>query len=480
MTYFATGLASPEEPLLDGNVGSNRESAWGNGQKQVCISAIGPARRRGPCLHSHMPNNTFWMVLTLAQAEKHVGRRHAKGRKGSALKEVKSNFTDDHGNGGSSGVPAHFMGSLSVDLYNTPAHSSKNAEGKVQVDKLGCRQLSGHEWDATRLAGNLSLSARDTAAKCRGGGTLEERGHEEGGTGAERPRFAATTPDDGDATKNDEALAAALAGYDVYSQRKKRGHHEDGNGGLARQASVHPPDRDGASSSKRLRGAGAPRGQAASADTTGGVARQSAQRVVMFTGFKGQELVELQFAVRSLGGECVPNFRAGVTHVVCACDAQRHAQRTLKYSLALISGAALVTPDWLRACRLTRAWREPWEDVHSVNGCVVHGIVHPGLRQRAIHPGPVFRGKCFYLAGTFAKPNPTKEELALLLKTGGATVVQHQPNLRSIIAVCGDDIEEPSYQHLRAIQATMVSAAFVMDSISLHCLQSEDGYAPDA
>lgn len=45
LTYVATGLASPEEPLLDGNEGSNRESAWGNGQKQVCISAIGPARR---------------------------------------------------------------------------------------------------------------------------------------------------------------------------------------------------------------------------------------------------------------------------------------------------------------------------------------------------------------------------------------------------------------------------------------------------
>lgn len=200
----------------------------------------------------------------------------------------------------------------------------------------------------------------------------------------------------------------------------------------------------------------------------------------MFTGFKGPELVELQVAVSALGGECVPNFRTGVTHVVCACDTQGHAQRTLKYSLALISGAALVTPEWLRACRASRSWREPWEDVHFVNGCVVHGTAHPGPRQRAIHPDPVFRGKCFYLAGNFAKPNPTREELTLLLKIGGATVVQHEPNLRSIIAVCGEDIQEKSYEHLRAIHATMVSAAFVMDSISLHCLQPEDSYAPEA
>ncbi len=106
---------------------------------------------------------------------------------------------------------------------------------------------------------------------------------------------------------------------------------------------------------------------------------------------------------------------------MCACDAQRYTKRTLKYSLGLASGAVLVTPLWLRACRAANCWKEPREEEHLVKGCVLHAIAHAGPAQRRQCPDKVFVGFSFYLSGEFTAPNPSRAELQLLLRIAGAT-----------------------------------------------------------
>ena len=161
----------------------------------------------------------------------------------------------------------------------------------------------------------------------------------------------------------------------------------------------------------------------------GAVARKG-KHVVTFTGIKGPELVELQMAVATLGGECVPNYREGVTHVVCAIDTQQYTKRTLKYSLGLVAGAHLVTPRWVRASKEASAWRAPDEPLHSIHGCVIDNEKHEGPGQRARCPGPVFgsMGKSFYVTEELGgQPSPTRAELILLLRAGGANVLLQPP-----------------------------------------------------
>ena len=325
-----------------------------------------------------------------------------------------------------------------------------------------------------------AMSARATAAKVAREDEPSGSGDGEGDVCADRPKGAARAHDWNEGTFNDAALAAALAGYDVGEHRKRRGPHSDEDAravSALRSSRVNPPERDGVSDSKRPRPAGGLGGLATSVDFASEAADLNGKRfVVTFTGFKGADSIALHTKILNLGGTYAPHFHVGVTHVVCACDAQRRTQRTFKYSMGLVSGAVLVTPAWIHACRSKGSWREPWQDEHLVTGSVVHGEEHPGPSQRASCSEPIFSGKCFYLAGTFVSPNPSREEVTLLLKAGGATVVQQQPNLRTIITLCGNDLEESTYQHLRTMQATMVTPAFVMDSISLYGLQDVNDY----
>ena len=174
-----------------------------------------------------------------------------------------------------------------------------------------------------------------------------------------------------------------------------------------------------------------------------GPVAQNGKHVVTFTGFKGPELVELQMAVTTLGGACVPNYREGVTHVVCATDAQGYTKRTLKYSLGLVAGAHLVTQRWVRASKEASAWRAPDEPLHSIRGCIIDDEKHEGPGQRARCPGPVFgsMGKSFYVAEELGgQPGPTRAELVLLLRAGGANVLLQPPadtaTAKECVVVC--------------------------------------------
>jgi hypothetical protein len=457
---------------------------------------VGQRAKAGP--HISLNHDSEWLVVarvltcsphraqcsrTPVQAEKHVGRRHAKGRKGGALKGDKTNGGDGQSRDARAETSASsddYLGGRQMDLYATPAPLSKNADGGVHIEGLE-RRLAGSELAATPGEGRQAMSARATAAKGERGGAPAGNGDGEGGVCADEPKGTAGAHDWHERSINDAALAAALAGYNPGGLRKRREVHRDeiARAGSALGSSrVHSPEEDGASDSKRPRPAGGLGGQATCVDVaSAGAAELDGKRVVVtFTGFKGADSIALHTKILHLGGTYAPHFHVGVTHVVCACDAQRRTQRTFKYSMGLVSGSVLVTPAWVHACRSQGSWREPWQDEHFVTGSVVHGEEHPGPNQRVSCPEPIFSGKCFYLAGTFVPPNPSREEVTLLLKAGGATVVQQQPNLRTIIALCGDDLEETTYQHLRTMQATMVTPAFVMDSISLYGLQDVGDY----
>ncbi|MGB1603395.1 MAG: BRCT domain-containing protein, partial [Promethearchaeia archaeon] len=184
-----------------------------------------------------------------------------------------------------------------------------------------------------------------------------------------------TTDEEGGAAGED-ALRSARA-----TAAKGRGREDGGVSGLC---SSSTPSRcrkrkgpempgDGTSTGDRgLVAGGATCSAVAEASMRGkdGPVARKGKHVVTFTGIKGPELVELQMAVTTLGGECVPNYREGVTHVVCATDTQQYTKRTLKYSLGLVAGAHLVTPQWVRASKEASAWRAPDEPLHSIHGCI--------------------------------------------------------------------------------------------------------------
>jgi hypothetical protein len=108
-------------------------------------------------------------------------------------------------------------------------------------------------------------------------------------------------------------------------------------------------------------------------------------------------------------------------------------------------------------------------------------MTHPGPEQRRLHPEQVFAGNLFYLVGDFSAPNPTRPEMMLLLRTAGATIVQQQPasarQARSLLVVCENwRAHNAQLLELRKVQASVVTPAYVMDSISLHQPRSPENY----
>lgn len=146
-----------------------------------------------------------------------------------------------------------------------------------------------------------------------------------------------------------------------------------------------------------------------------------------------------------------------------------------------MSGATLVTPAWLRDCRVGGQPREPWLDTHEVRGCALHNMTHAGPEQRRLYPEQVFAGTPFYLLGDFSAPNPTRPEMMLLLRAAGATIVPQQPTnarqARSLLVVCESwRANDAELLELRKLQASVVPPAYVMDSISLHQARSPENY----
>jgi hypothetical protein len=208
----ALGLVSPEEELLgasanpQGHTASAATSTWGNGQKQ---------------------------------AERHVGRRHQKGRRGGDG-VVGSKTRDTVGaqvqGGHSDGV--HAVGvreergkeerdwrEEELDTYSTPA--SSRIEGRL--GDVGDAPAAGGGNCPYEPTSHHLLSAHATAAKVQASGTAQVRDEGYAGDrerGSEPQREAASEREryeHEDTTANDAALAAALSEPHSGGKRRRRG-----------------------------------------------------------------------------------------------------------------------------------------------------------------------------------------------------------------------------------------------------------------
>jgi hypothetical protein len=211
-------------------------------------------------------------------------------------------------------------------------------------------------------------------------------------------------------------------------------------------------------------------------------------KVILGTGMKSQMLVTLQTLVEQVGGKVVQDFTSNVTHVVTIADACGRTPRTLKYCSAVLSGAWIVSFEWVLASLAAKKWVD--ELTYEIKGDQ-HGEGAPQNARAALLQGEprLFAGKSICLVGTFNHPSPSGTELESVLRIGGATILQSLPPLPTSMQQymsAGDSVlvlcDPSSFSEAQAVEVQMacslvpISYPWILDSISKYKLLPVESY----
>lgn len=206
-------------------------------------------------------------------------------------------------------------------------------------------------------------------------------------------------------------------------------------------------------------------------------------------------LCTLQTLVAQLGGRTVDDFEdvaaqgARVTHVVTgltdSSDAHK-AQRTLKYCSGVLSGAWVVSFEWVLESLAAREWVE--ESDYEMRGDT-HGAGAPKKARIALRKGSprLFSGLRFCFAGDFTQPS--RKDLQRVARIGGAEILNTLPSPTTTMP---EYIEEVKQTHIVIDPERTDSAAaqeihmvcglvplsyhWVLDSVSHYNVQLSDKY----
>ncbi|XP_042874132.1 breast cancer type 1 susceptibility protein-like isoform X2 [Penaeus japonicus] len=140
--------------------------------------------------------------------------------------------------------------------------------------------------------------------------------------------------------------------------------------------------------------------------------------MLVCTGLNSSELSKVQELVNKLappGTKLMKSWVDGITHVVVKTDADRMAQRTLKYLYGVANGCWIVMMDWILDSLTSKQLQN--EEEYEVLDCT--GL--PGPHRARTTITPLFHGCEFYLIPPFM--DVTLEQLKEMLEQCGARVV---------------------------------------------------------
>jgi DNA polymerase beta thumb/Zinc finger, C3HC4 type (RING finger) len=157
-----------------------------------------------------------------------------------------------------------------------------------------------------------------------------------------------------------------------------------------------------------------------------------------------------------VGSRCRTRSTMGdtVTHVVTAASGCNRASRTLKYFLAILSGAWVLSFDWLRESVAQGAVlaEQSYEITSNTEMADAPGPRLARLAKASANGDDRFKrlfdSLDFVLLGKFAPPEPPKKDLTELLRAGGARILTNSnaadASSRQVRAVVAENCQVPS------------------------------------
>ena len=148
--------------------------------------------------------------------------------------------------------------------------------------------------------------------------------------------------------------------------------------------------------------------------------------VLISSGLDSGKIASIAAAASTLTrGELVNEWSPRVTHVVIRLKDDGRCRRTVKYLLGVLSGAFVVSYDWVVQSRAAAAWLDEmaflaFDDHFNVG----ENVVKTSLRRFQRGLPPLFHGYSFYLHGGFDGIAVSRDELELLIRVGGGQLLE--------------------------------------------------------
>ena len=204
-------------------------------------------------------------------------------------------------------------------------------------------------------------------------------------------------------------------------------------------------------------------------------------------------LCTLQALIAQLGGRTVDEFDDAqglrVTHVVTgltAGDDTHRAQRTLKYCCGVLSGAWIVSFEWVLESLAAREWVE--ESDFELRGDT-YGAGAPKKARIALRKGTqrLFSGLRICFAGEFTQPS--RKDLQRVARIGGAdnlaalpspttTMPEYLAEVKHTHVVIDPERTDAAAAHEIHLVCGLVPLSYhwLLDSVSHYAIQSFDKY----
>ncbi len=198
----------------------------------------------------------------------------------------------------------------------------------------------------------------------------------------------------------------------------------------------------------------------------------------------------LQGVISQIGGRVVNEFDDGtrITHIVTGIvDQEQRTQRTIKYCCGVLTGAWVVTFEWVLASLSAREWVEELD--YEVRGDT-HALGAPKKARLALRKSGstrLFAGLRFCFGGEFALPS--RADLEGIARTGGAEILSSLPtpttNMQEYLAevqhtyvICDREItDEAGAGEMHMVCGLVpISYHWLLDSVSNYSLLQVDSY----
>lgn len=202
---------------------------------------------------------------------------------------------------------------------------------------------------------------------------------------------------------------------------------------------------------------------------------------------KSQMLLTLHMLIEQLGdSKLAHDFTEEVTHVVTLADSMGYTPRTLKYCCAVLTGAWIVSFDWILASLAAKAWVA--ESLYEIKGDQ-HAEGAPNKARSARNNGEsrLFSGKSFCFVGDFSHPAPSLVDLETVISIGNGTVLPSLPPLphsvKQYLETNDYVICDPiNFTEAEAVKVQMscslipLSYQWILDSISNYAILPPENY----